>query len=172
MSTRVLFMHGSGGGPNDNTATYLCQHYTCRTPQMDPSDLSAAVNIQRTVLKEFQPDVIVGESFGAAVAYQLMEEGCWNGPAVFMCPAVHHIRTRFGLTSEPIIPANVPLVILHGTKDDKIPLDHSQRLQKNAKTPETVKLHMVDDDHWMKGVVERKELGSFVDEAVEAGRGH
>ncbi|KAJ3044085.1 hypothetical protein HDV00_003189 [Rhizophlyctis rosea] len=171
MTARVLFLHGSGGGPNDSTAIYLAKNYTSRTPKMDPSDFKGAVEIQRALLKEFKPEVVVGESFGGAVAFQLMESGDWHGPTVFMCPAVHRIRTRNGITDEPVIPANVPVIILHGTRDDLIPLKDSQNLVNNAETPNSVQLHMVDDDHMMRGVVERKDLRKYVDMAIQLGGG-
>ncbi|KAJ3299875.1 hypothetical protein HK104_006423 [Borealophlyctis nickersoniae] len=158
-------MHGSAGGPTDFTATYLAKRFTCFTPQMDPSDLSKAVQLHTDALEEFKPQVVVGESFGCAVAHQLIESGKWKGPTVYMCPAVHRIRERFGITSEPIIPSNVPVVIIHGKHDTVIPYDDTQRLVQNTQS-RLVKLHVVDDDHGMRKVVETDELKNYVNEAL------
>lgn len=172
---RVLFMHGSGGGPLDATAKYLAQNFSATlTPQMNPSDFDESVQTQKQALQLFAPDVIVGESFGAAVAYELIRSGLWKGPTVFMCPAVQHVRAKVlgpEQASKVEFPAKLPLVIIHGKNDTHIPLEHSEQLFANSDRTCSA-LHLVDDDHMMRRVVEQDLLKGFLVEALESGQKH
>ena len=44
--------------------------------------------LQAAAIVEFQPDVVVGSSWGGRVALRCMELGHWSGPAVLLAPAV------------------------------------------------------------------------------------
>ena len=87
--------------------------------------------------------VLVGSSWGGAVAASLLSAGSWRGCCVLMCPALR-LRERWTgkpsarphLTSDAIsaglaaLPAAVKAqcLIVHGTTDNTVPIDDSRAL--------------------------------------------
>ena len=65
---RVQFIHGLEGSPQGAKARLLAEHFEARTPAMDTADFEACVALQASSLRDFEPDVLVGSSFGGAVA--------------------------------------------------------------------------------------------------------
>jgi predicted alpha/beta-hydrolase family hydrolase len=108
----------------------------------------ACVEVQRQALQALQasaasPDVLVGSSWGGAVAAALLGTGVWSGPCVLMCPALHLRERRAGeassrphLTSVAIsaglaaLPAaaKAQCLIVHGTADATVPVEDSRAL--------------------------------------------
>lgn len=96
----------------------------------------ACVGVQRTALATRPPaDVLVGSSWGGAVAAALIAEGAWRGPAILLCPALHrselpvdHIVGR--LAALPC-DTKAGCLIVHGTSDTTIPI-HTSRALANA----------------------------------------
>ncbi|KAJ3177983.1 hypothetical protein HDU85_005702 [Gaertneriomyces sp. JEL0708] len=162
---RVLFMHGTRGGPQDGTATYLSKYFNAKTLQMPVNNFKDCVKLESDTIDTFKPNVIVGESLGCAVAYELISQGKWTGPTVFMCPAVHRVLTRENVPLTVKFPKELPLVIIHGKRDDLIPMEDTQKLV-DAANPTMTRLHVIDDDHGMTEVVKRDELRRYVEEAV------
>ncbi len=67
------------------------------------------IKLQLKAMREFEPDVIVGLSFGGALATYLLLRQDWNGPTLLMCPAGSRLQgyARWGqvpypLTLEPL----------------------------------------------------------------------
>ena len=92
---------------------------------------------------EHQNGVLVGSSWGGAVATLAIARGLWSGPAVLIAPAYFAVMGRFGAYS----PENEPLavyaaiserlkspdycgqvIVVHGTADERIPIDHSRTM--------------------------------------------
>ena len=108
----------------------------------------ACVEVQRQALLALQasaarPGVLVGSSWGGAVAAALLANGDWSGPCVLMCPALHLRERRAGepssrphLTSVAIsaglaaLPAaaKAQCLLVHGTADETVPIEDSRSL--------------------------------------------
>ena len=87
--------------------------------------------------------VLVGSSWGGAVATALVAEGSWVGPAVLLCPALH-IKERWAGGGDAALSADVitarlaslpmerkrSLLLVHGTADDTVPVDDSRALSE------------------------------------------
>jgi predicted esterase len=159
---RVQLIHGLEGSPTGAKAQVLARHFELLAPAMDTSDFEGAIRTQADALAVFCPDVLVGSSFGGAVALALVQRGSWRGPTLLLAPAHGH----FGLESS--VPAGATLRIVHGTRDDVCPIEHSRAL---ARSP-SVELVEVDDDHrlssllaggalagWVRGLGERGNRG-------------
>ena len=58
---------------------------------MDTSDFRGCVALQRAALDEFRPDVLIGSSFGGAVAVALLNQGDWSGPTLLLAQAALRI---------------------------------------------------------------------------------
>lgn len=115
--------------------------------------------------------MLVAESYGAAIAYELICRNAWEGPTLLMCPAVQRIRKREGLNDPIRFPTTLPLLVVHGKRDELIPIEDSKELVE-GENREAARLKIVDDDHMMRGVVSGEPglLKGFVEEVLEMGR--
>jgi hypothetical protein len=163
MAPRVLFVHGQESGPQGAKARLLAARFTASTPQMDTRDFERCVAQQAEAIARFQPDLVVGSSFGGAVAVALLQRGLWRGPTLLLAQAAAELGLR------PELPAGVRVWIVHGTRDDVVPPASSERLARSG-SPGLVSLFLVDDDHrlsaavadgrllaWVRALLERKD---------------
>jgi hypothetical protein len=137
---RVQFVHGLEGSPQGRKARLLAEHFDTRTPAMDTGDFEACVRLQADVVASFQPDVLVGSSFGGAVAVALLQRGLWRGPTLLLAQAALHQ----GLAAE--LPEGVLVWIVHGSRDDLVAPEESRTLAESG-TRGLVRLFEVEDDH-------------------------
>lgn len=90
--------------------------------------------------------VIVGSSFGGAVLLRLLHEAPhWRGACVFLAGAGPK------LTPHRTLPAGVPCLLAHGTRDTVVPYEDSVTLANSSPDAE---LRTLDDTH---------PLGSLLD---------
>ena len=157
---RVQFAHGLEGSPRGAKARLFAAHFEARTPAMDTSDFESCVALHARELRAFGPDVLVGSSFGGAVAVELLRRGLWAGPTLLLAQAA--------LRRDPAaaLPAGVPVWLVHGLRDELIDPDESRRLARSG-DPELVRLIEVDDDHALRGLVASGELAETVRALVE-----
>lgn len=183
---RVLFLHGLESGPQGQKARYLAERFEARTPdmqtgagvaaraQLPPAERRAAevqlfqraVALQRAEVESFRPDVLVGSSFGGAVAVALLREGAWRGPTLLLAQAALLATRRAGVLGPEAgiaLPSDVPVLLVHGTKDDVVPLDDSRTL---AATSKRATLIEVDDGHRLETLCQDERLADLVREAA------
>lgn len=149
MESTPIFFHGREGTNQGRKARWLGREYGACTPSYETNYLSSAMPVARQVLKEHQPTAIVGSSFGGAVLLNLIQEGLWKGPSVFLAQA----GIKFGLPVE--LPPDVPAVFIHGTRDDIVSIDDSRALAECG----GMSLIEVDDDHRLGSIRESGVLG-------------
>jgi pimeloyl-ACP methyl ester carboxylesterase len=118
---RVQFIHGLEGSPQGAKARLLARHFETLTPAMETSDFGACVAVQADALAAFRPDVLVGSSFGAAVAVELLQRGLWRGATLLLAQAA----LRRGARAE--LPPGVPVWLVHGLRDQLIDIEDSRR---------------------------------------------
>ncbi len=157
-ATRVHFIHGLEGSPHGSKAVFLAEHFDTETPVMDTSDFAACVAAQRQAIERRVPEVVVGSSFGGAVAVRLLQVGAWRGPTVLLAQAAVH----FGV--EERLPDDVPVIVVHGTEDDVVDIEGSRRLARTG-TPGRVRLVEVPDGHRLESLVASGRLAELVREA-------
>ncbi len=158
---RVQFIHGLEGSPQGAKARLFAEHFDARTPAMDTSDFDACVEVHAELLRGFEPDVLIGSSFGGAVAVALLQRGLWRGPTLLLAQAA----LRHGLPAQ--LPEGVRVWIVHGRRDDLIDIEDSRTLAR-AGTPDLVRLIEVDDDHPLHATVQSGELATLVRQLFEA----
>lgn len=91
-----------------------------------------SVDVQKKMLKSHAIDVVVGSSFGGAVTLELLRQGAWSGRTVLLCPAQRLVAARTGRAA-PKLPADTAhIVVVHGTRDETVPLFHSRDLVKDT----------------------------------------
>jgi len=153
---RVQFIHGLEASPQGIKAQLFARHFTALTPAMDPRDFEASVEVQRAALSEFGPQVLVGSSYGGAIAVALLQRGLWRGPTLLLAQAA----LRRGQPAE--LPEDVTVWLVHGVRDSIIGVEDSRRLSQ-AGTPGRVRLFEVDDEHSLHSTVEDGRLLGWVD---------
>jgi predicted esterase len=140
---RVQFAHGLEGSPRGRKARVLAEHFDARTPAMDTGDFEACVRLHAELAAGFDPHVLVGSSFGAAVVLALLQRGAWRGPTLLLAQA----GLRRGLPAR--LPAGVPVWIAHASDDPVVPIQDSRELAA-AGDPAHVRLLELDDDHALR----------------------
>jgi hypothetical protein len=152
---RVLFIHGLEGHPQGTKALFLARHFDALTPAMDTSDFEKSVATQAEAIASFAPDLIVGSSFGGAVAVTLMQRGIWKNPTVLLAPAA----ARLGLPNW--LPEGVVVTVVHARKDAIISREDCAGLAATG-TPGLVRLEEVEDEHRLQSLVDSGRLADLV----------
>ena len=166
---RVQFVHGLEGSPQGSKARALAAEFETTTPAMDTRNFEACVALHAETIRRFEPDVLVGSSFGGAVALALLQREQWSGPTLLLAQA----GQRQGLRAK--IPPGVRVWLVHARGDDIVPVADSRRLARSG-TPGFVRLFEVDDDHALHAFVTSgrlvamvRELSAVENDAVGAG---
>lgn len=186
---KVLFLHGLESGPQGQKARYLAERFEARTPDMQTGTSAAArlqqadpetrrkaevalfersLALQRAEVASFRPDVLVGSSFGGALAVALLREGAWRGPTLLLAQAALLATRRAGVLgpeAQVALPEGVPVLLVHGTKDDVVPVDDSRKL---AATSQRARLVEVDDGHRLETLCQDERLADLVREAASS----
>eukprot|EP00746_Dinoflagellata_sp_MGD_P151239 gnl/MRDRNA2_/MRDRNA2_82881_c0_seq8.p1 gnl/MRDRNA2_/MRDRNA2_82881_c0~~gnl/MRDRNA2_/MRDRNA2_82881_c0_seq8.p1 ORF type:complete len:168 (+),score=30.14 gnl/MRDRNA2_/MRDRNA2_82881_c0_seq8:98-601(+) len=111
-------------------------------PDNDSFDI--AVQAHASVVKSYKPDIIVGSSYGAALVIELMSKNVWKGPTVLLAQAYQAVRPQ--RKPGPQIPEGVACTLVHGLRDDLVPVEHSMELAKTG-TEGLVRIITPDDTH-------------------------
>lgn len=124
--------------------------------------LGACVALQREAISAARPDVVLGSSWGGAVAIELLVRGIWRGPTVLLAPAFHKVYER--MDAEQIAPhaaylselsQQLPITLYHDPLDDVVPLAHSISLCEGS----AIDLRVVNaGGHRLLELLERGEL--------------
>jgi len=154
---RVQFIHGLEGSPQGAKAQLFAAHFTAQTPAMDTNDFEGCIALHAVALTSFKPDVLVGSSFGGAVAVALLQRRVWRGPTLLLAQAAQH----FGLAPE--LPEGVHVWLVHGRGDDVVAIEDSRALARSG-TPDLIRLIEVDDDHSLHRMVDSGQLVAVVRE--------
>lgn len=160
---RVQFIHGLESSPQGRKARLFSRYFVTCTPAMNTADFAGCIRLQAEELGRFSPDLLVGSSFGGAVAVELLQRGVWAGPTLLLAPAA----LRYNLTAR--LPENAAVTIVHGRSDAVVDIEDSRKLARGG-TPGLVRLLEVDDVHDLGGLVESGRLVEITREAYEWGR--
>lgn len=158
---RVLFLHGQEGSPQGSKARALAAAFETRTLAMDTQHFEACVAQQAEAVRRFEPDVVVGSSYGAAVAVALLQREQWDGPTLLLAEAAQ----RLGLRGR--LPRGARVWMVHATGDDVVPVEDARQLARSG-TPGLVRLVEVEDDHALHDFVASGRLVAMVEELAAA----
>lgn len=155
--TDVLFFHGRESGPLGNKARWLATHFGAVTPQLETLGLlEAALPKAREAVRLHAPRVIVGSSYGGAIAVQLATEGLLPGiPLVLVAPAAK----RLGAPSR--LPAGSRAIIFHAREDPIVPYADSVELADAPGTQVTL-VTIEGADHPLNSLLTDGRLGDAV----------
>jgi len=160
---RVQFAHGLESSPQGNKARLFDTHFSARTPSMNTRDFEHCVEVHAQVLDTFRPHVLVGSSFGGAVAVALLMRGLYRGPTLLLAQAALRYLPSAAL------PEGVSVTLVHGRHDEVIPFGDSEALARTG-TPELVRLLARDDDHALTALCASGELVTLVERCFDPAR--
>lgn len=143
---RVQFIHGLESSPHGAKAHLFATNFTASTPAMNTKDFPSCVAVHEAEIAAFKPDVLIGSSFGGAVALELLHRGAWTGPTLLLAQAA------FRIGSHTSLPEGRVVWIVHGTNDEVVDIDDSRQLARTG-TSKLVRLIEVDDDHSLHAMV-------------------
>jgi pimeloyl-ACP methyl ester carboxylesterase len=165
----MIFLHGLESSPEGSKSVYLRQRHGARVPALDNRAAIASLNralaqgrrwehgapdlTQAMALPleqaraALEPDtrLVVGSSFGGALLLQLMHEGAWTGPALFLAGA------GVKLTPHRRLPEGARAVLIHGRQDDVVPLADARTLAATGGAQ--VQLWEVGDGHRLQSIL-------------------
>ena len=150
---KVHFIHGLESSPSSRKAQVLAAHFDAETPAMDTSDFAGCIALHQARLEARKPDVLIGSSFGGAVALALLQSGAWRGPTLLLAQAGLH----YGL--EPHIPEGIAVLLVHALGDDVVPVEDSRKI---AQINTSARLLEIEDDHALSGAVAAGKLVEWV----------
>lgn len=181
MAAPIVFLHGLESAvdarlvPTGSKARYLSERFGAELVPLDTRDAQALARTApdglqypyegyedafRTPMARAraavgaQTRVIVGSSFGGALALRLVREAPhYRGGLILLAGAGPK------LTPYDRLPEDMDVVLVHGTRDDIVPIEHSRRL---AASSPRARLIEVDDIHPLPSVVNDEQLGAWV----------
>ena len=127
---------------------------------MDTRDFESCVRLHAAQANVFLPDVLVGSSFGGAVAVALLQRKLWAGPTLLLAQASRHYLP------DPRLPENVRVTLVHAPEDEIVDIAGSRALAQTG-TASLVELLEVDDDHALSKLTGSGELIELVRRAAE-----
>jgi predicted esterase YcpF (UPF0227 family) len=126
----------------------------------------ACVEIQQKAIQQEQPDIVVGSSWGGAIALELMRRGDWSGSTVLLAPALHRVWNKIGPGEDVAIARQLNgrsarTIIFHDPSDATVPFEDSVTLAQRT----GFELRAVDGGgHRLMGLVNRGDLAATLRE--------
>ena len=125
----------------------------------------ACFELQREAVVREQPEVVVGSSWGGAIAAELIIRGVWTGPTVLLAPALHKVAAGTRKDAAPKLArlrarsAEMKIIVFHDPADDTIPHADSVELARDSQ----IDFRSVDaGGHRLMALLERRELAQTI----------
>ena len=150
---KVLMFHGKEGSPNGRKATFLKNHpgYHAHVPSYPSNQgpvsevFDTCYTIAQQELADFSPDIVIGSSFGGGILLQLVRDGVWQGPSLFLAQA----GVMYSISQS--LPEGVKAILIHGTQDTIVPYMDSQLL---ADSSSSSRLILTNDSHALENLLD------------------
>ena len=131
------------------------------------------VNIQKQEIEHFNPDLLIGSSFGGAVALACVIRGYWEKNTLLLAPALGRILKLCGIDYENELRKNIydfkRIIVAHAKDDKTIDIKDSILLGKvlSAKGMGYFKLYEIENDtHSLHSLTNSNLLINFINESV------
>lgn len=142
----VIFNHGKESGPWGTKITQLAHVATrmgCSVESLDyEGEYDADKRVQQLLTHinklDAQPLLLVGSSMGGYVATAVADKTACRG--LFVLAPAYYLG---GYTNLDALSLLCPVAIVHGWRDDVVPVANSWRFAQ----PIGAELHVLDDDH-------------------------
>jgi pimeloyl-ACP methyl ester carboxylesterase len=127
------------------------------------------VEIQRQAVAREKPDIVVGSSWGGAVAAELILRGAWSGPTVLLAPAIQKVSAWTSKdASQKVVglrerSAEVPMIVFHDPSDETIAHADSVELSRDSR----IDFRSVSaGGHRLMDLLDRGELKTAIEQLV------
>jgi predicted alpha/beta-hydrolase family hydrolase len=145
----VIFAHGLEGRPDGTKATALrAAGLEVVAPDGRGLPLAARIAQLEDAVSNHPGAVLVGSSYGGLAALVVADAGRAISAVVLCAPALSLHEAPLGHPEQLCVPANVRAVVIHGKRDEVVPVEVSCALA--ARCPH-VELHITDDVHDLRG---------------------
>jgi hypothetical protein len=116
----------------------------------------------------FQPDVLVGSSWGGAILTFILSDGSWRGPAIILASAHRSLAklSRFSSQETRIAVGShtAPITIVHGRLDRVCaPIGSSDLEKQYREAGVPVKLHWFDDQHGLNEIFTAERVAAWIE---------
>ena len=141
--SKIIYLHGSESDSNSGKARQFREWFPgMLTPDFTGSFEDRMIQLQ-PILAGKSDWTIIGSSFGGLMGTVYT---C-NNPTrvrklILLAPAI--LREPFGSFLD-VQPASVPVIVIHGTRDDIVPLEAAREVAQTLFT--NLSYIVVDDDH-------------------------
>ncbi len=160
--TTVIFSHGQESGPWGTKIRMMAERAKALGCQADSIDYQGIADptkrVDKLIAEAGSIDdrlILVGSSMGGHVATAAAEE--LGAAGLFVLAPAYFMDGYEDLTPDP---PNMPTCIVHGWRDDIVPVENSIRFARNCHAT----LHIVDGDHRLTANIEEinQYLESFI----------
>ena len=149
----LIWAHGLWGSPNGSKITAIRESgIEVNSPDFNNLELDERVNILNELVSK-EEVVLAGSSYGGlACALVAQQQPKQIKGMLLLAPALHLPEAPNNVPENLIAPENIPVIIIHSTTDDIVPISASKDYLERSK--ENVKLIEVDDNHVLENSIE------------------
>ena len=149
----LIWAHGLWGSPNGSKVTAIRESgIEVNSPDFNNMELDERVNILNELVSK-EEVVLAGSSYGGlACALVAQQQPKQIKGMLLLAPALHLPEAPNNVPENLIAPENIPVIIIHSTTDDIVPISASKDYLERSK--ENVKLIEVDDNHVLENSIE------------------
>ena len=143
---KVLFCHGARQDPHGRFSQALAAagHEVIAPNYRGLDVVTAADIVTYQILDQREPLVVVGQSFGGAVALLAVNRaGAARGPATRLLLCAPALFLAEEVTRPERLRCPAAVILIHGTRDETIPIELSRAFAREH----AARLVEVDDDH-------------------------
>ncbi len=165
--TTVIFSHGKESGPWGTKIRAMADRVRslgCEADSIDYRGIADPAERVEKLIRECAgiegPLLLVGSSMGGHVATAAAE--AVGAVGLFVLAPAYFMKGYEGLTPQP---PKLPICIVHGWRDDIVPVENSIRFARGCGAT----VHLVDGDHRLTGNIEEinEYLGLFIEKISE-----
>jgi hypothetical protein len=158
MTIKIIFLHGLESGPNGIKAKFLSTNpkYTVFVPQLKKYNVFLSLYIIIQSIQSFNPDLIIGSSYGATLLCFIIQMGLWTGPSIFLsCALATMSPARLWL------PKINTYTFIHGIHDSICPIEPIRKLSLSVNAV----MYEIQDTHSLKSILQ-PTLYQIIDQSV------
>jgi hypothetical protein len=136
------------------------------------------ISLAEKELKKHNPKVLIGSSWGGAVAVNLIQRGVWKGHTILLAPAYQKVKETIMKIQEEqsfqfknLVHYEGKIIVYHSHLDEIIPIENSHLLCESSenKNSEFYELKLISsDNHKLESLIEAPEykLKSEIDQLL------
>ena len=149
----LIWAHGLWGSPNGSKITAIRESgIEVNSPDFNNLELDERVDILNELVSK-EEVVLAGSSYGGlACALVAQQQPKQIKGMLLLAPALHLPEAPNNVPENLIAPENIPVIIIHSTTDDIVPISASKDYLERSK--ENVKLIEVEDNHVLENSIE------------------